>query len=45
MELFVDDLILEDFESVFVEGFGVVLMVGYGWKFGKGIGKNVKDDV
>ncbi|XP_010499902.1 PREDICTED: protein MOS2 [Camelina sativa] len=40
-----DDPTLEDFESVPVEGYGAALMAGYGWKPGKGIGKNAKEDV
>jgi G patch domain/KOW motif-containing protein len=40
-----DDPTLEDFESVPVDGFGAALMAGYGWKPGKGIGKNAKEDV
>ncbi|CAH2035211.1 unnamed protein product [Thlaspi arvense] len=45
LESLADDPTLEDFESVPVEGFGAALMAGYGWKPGKGIGKNAKDDV
>ncbi|CAA7045327.1 unnamed protein product [Microthlaspi erraticum] len=45
LESLADDPTLEDFESVPVEGFGEALMAGYGWKPGKGIGKNAKEDV
>nr|BAJ34354.1 unnamed protein product [Eutrema halophilum] len=45
LESLADDPTMEDFESVPVEGFGAALMAGYGWKPGKGIGKNAKDDV
>ncbi|XP_018493171.1 protein MOS2 [Raphanus sativus] len=45
LESLADDPTLEDFESVPVEGFGAALMAGYGWRPGKGIGKNAKDDV
>lgn len=45
LESLADDPTLEDFESVPVEGFGAALMAGYGWKPGKGIGKNAKEDV
>ncbi|EOA40341.1 hypothetical protein CARUB_v10009066mg [Capsella rubella] len=45
LQTLADDPTLEDFESVPVEGYGAALMAGYGWKPGKGIGKNAKEDV
>lgn len=36
---------LDEFEDVPVEGFGAALLSGYGWKEGKGIGRNAKEDV
>ncbi|KAH6783567.1 hypothetical protein C2S52_008526 [Perilla frutescens var. hirtella] len=36
---------LDEFEDVPVEGFGAALLSGYGWKEGRGIGKNAKQDV
>ncbi|GFP81575.1 protein mos2 [Phtheirospermum japonicum] len=35
----------EDFDEVPVEGFGASLLSGYGWKEGRGIGRNAKEDV
>lgn len=36
---------LDEFEDVPVEGFGAALLSGYGWKEGRGIGRNAKEDV
>ncbi|KAL1552645.1 protein MOS2-like [Salvia divinorum] len=36
---------LDEFEDVPVEGFGAALLIGYGWKEGRGIGRNSKGDV
>ncbi|PIA49096.1 hypothetical protein AQUCO_01300148v1 [Aquilegia coerulea] len=40
-----DDKGLDEFRDVPIEGFGKALLSGYGWYEGKGIGKNVKEDV
>ncbi|KAF9626439.1 hypothetical protein IFM89_034373 [Coptis chinensis] len=40
-----DDRGMDEFEDVLVEGFGVAILKGYGWKEGQGIGKNAKKDV
>ncbi|CAN1150279.1 Protein MOS2 [Linum perenne] len=40
-----DDQGFKEFEDVPVEGFGAALLAGYGWKEGRGIGKNAKNDV
>ncbi|KAL5719266.1 hypothetical protein ACHQM5_012069 [Ranunculus cassubicifolius] len=40
-----DDLGMDEFTDVPVEGFGAALLKGYGWSEGMGIGKNVKEDV
>ncbi|KAF9601764.1 hypothetical protein IFM89_022878 [Coptis chinensis] len=40
-----DDRGMDEFEDVPVEGFGVAILKGYGWKEGQGIGKNAKEDV
>lgn len=45
LESLPDAPVLEDFESVPVEGFGAALLAGYGWKPGQGIGLNAKEDV
>ncbi|KAL3613821.1 hypothetical protein CASFOL_041895 [Castilleja foliolosa] len=34
----------EDFDEVPVDGFGASLLAGYGWKEGRGIGRNAKED-
>ncbi|KAL6549737.1 hypothetical protein OROMI_020225 [Orobanche minor] len=36
---------MEDYMDVPVEGFGAALLSGYGWKEGRGIGRNAKEDV
>ncbi|XP_057799125.1 protein MOS2-like [Salvia miltiorrhiza] len=36
---------LDEFEDVPVDGFGAALLSGYGWKEGRGIGRNAKEDV
>ncbi|XP_023928265.2 protein MOS2 [Quercus suber] len=35
----------QEFDDTPVEGFGKALLAGYGWKEGRGIGKNAKEDV
>ncbi|KAF9592009.1 hypothetical protein IFM89_011592 [Coptis chinensis] len=40
-----DDRGMDEFEDVPMEGFGVAILKGYGWKEGQGIGKNAKEDV
>lgn len=35
LESLTDDPMLEDSESVHVEGFGAAVMAGYGWKPGR----------
>ncbi|GAB4834836.1 hypothetical protein Ancab_033104 [Ancistrocladus abbreviatus] len=39
-----DDEGFEQFAEVPVEGFGAALLSGYGWKEGRGIGRNAKED-
>ncbi|KAL8528818.1 hypothetical protein ACS0TY_006319 [Phlomoides rotata] len=34
-----------EYDDVPVEGFGAALLSGYGWKEGRGIGRNAKEDV
>lgn len=36
---------MNEFEDVPVEGFGLALLSGYGWKEGCGVGRNSKEDV
>ncbi|KAL9246998.1 hypothetical protein vseg_020472 [Gypsophila vaccaria] len=36
---------LDDYEDTPVDGFGAALLAGYGWKEGRGIGRNCIDDV
>ncbi|ESQ54806.1 hypothetical protein EUTSA_v10027298mg [Eutrema salsugineum] len=45
LESLPDAPLLEDFESVPVEGFGEALLAGYGWKPGQEIGLKPKEDV
>ncbi|XP_022156945.1 protein MOS2 [Momordica charantia] len=40
-----EDRGFEDFEEVPVESFAAALMEGYGWRKGRGIGRNAKEDV
>ncbi|KDP39085.1 hypothetical protein JCGZ_00842 [Jatropha curcas] len=40
-----EDRGFEEFKDVPVEGFGAALLAGYGWKEGRGIGRNAKEDV
>ena len=40
-----EDKGLQEFDDTPVEGFGKALLAGYGWKEGRGIGKNAKEDV
>lgn len=40
-----DDTGMDEFDDVPVEGFGAALLLGYGWKEGRGIGRNAKEDV
>ncbi|KAL8485459.1 hypothetical protein ACS0TY_027675 [Phlomoides rotata] len=35
----------DEYDDVPVEGFGAALLLGYGWKEGRGIGRNAKEDV
>ncbi|KAK9716076.1 hypothetical protein RND81_06G209700 [Saponaria officinalis] len=35
----------DEYEDTPVDGFGAALLAGYGWKEGRGIGKNARDDV
>ncbi|KAK9755810.1 hypothetical protein RND81_01G052400 [Saponaria officinalis] len=35
----------DEFEDTPVDGFGAALLAGYGWKEGRGIGMNARDDV
>lgn len=35
----------DEYDDVPVEGFGAALLSGYGWKEGRGIGRNAKEDV
>ncbi|KAL6501844.1 hypothetical protein OROGR_026977 [Orobanche gracilis] len=36
---------MDDYMDVPVEGFGAALLSGYGWKEGRGIGRNAKEDL
>ncbi|KZV31709.1 hypothetical protein F511_00513 [Dorcoceras hygrometricum] len=45
LEKLPEDAGMDDFKDVPVEGFGLALLSGYGWKEGMGIGRNAKDDV
>lgn len=45
LEKLPEDAGMDDFTDVPVEGFGLALLSGYGWKEGMGIGRNAKDDV
>ncbi|PIN13624.1 G-patch nucleic acid binding protein [Handroanthus impetiginosus] len=45
LEKLPDDPGMDDFTDVPVEGFGAALLSGYGWKEGRGIGPNAKEDV
>ncbi|XP_004144463.3 protein MOS2 [Cucumis sativus] len=45
LERLPEDRGFEDFEEVPVESFAAALMNGYGWRQGKGIGRNAKEDV
>ncbi|XP_073051891.1 protein MOS2-like [Primulina eburnea] len=45
MEKLPEDAGMDDFADVPVEGFGLALLSGYGWKEGMGIGRNAKEDV
>lgn len=40
-----EDVGLDEFNDMPVEGFGRALMAGYGWVEGRGIGRNAKEDV
>ncbi|XP_030947075.1 protein MOS2-like [Quercus lobata] len=40
-----EDKGFQEFDDTPVEGFGKALIAGYGWKEGRGIGKNAKEDV
>ncbi|KAF5725776.1 MOS2 putative isoform 1 [Tripterygium wilfordii] len=45
LERLPEHLGLEEFTDMPVEGFGAALLAGYGWREGRGIGKNTKEDV
>ncbi|XP_038888213.1 protein MOS2 [Benincasa hispida] len=45
LERLPEDRGFEDFEEVPVESFAAALMEGYGWRQGRGIGRNAKEDV
>lgn len=45
LEKLPEDAGMDDFADVPVEGFGLALLSGYGWKEGMGIGRNAKEDV
>ncbi|XP_073131885.1 protein MOS2 [Henckelia pumila] len=45
LETLPEDAGMDDFADVPVEGFGLALLSGYGWKEGMGIGRNAKEDV
>ncbi|XP_073042728.1 protein MOS2-like [Primulina eburnea] len=45
LEKLPEDAGMDDFRDVPVEGFGLALLSGYGWKEGMGIGRNAKEDV
>ncbi|KAL7246041.1 hypothetical protein ACSBR2_001216 [Camellia fascicularis] len=40
-----DDRGIDEYADMPVEGFGAALLAGYGWYEGRGIGRNVKEDV
>ncbi|KAL8226958.1 hypothetical protein R6Q57_016790 [Mikania cordata] len=40
-----EDRGMDEFEDMPVENFAAALLKGYGWKEGKGVGKNAKEDV
>ncbi|XP_074295263.1 protein MOS2-like [Silene latifolia] len=35
----------DEYDDMPVDGFGAALLAGYGWREGRGIGKNARDDV
>ncbi|XP_050212401.1 protein MOS2-like [Mercurialis annua] len=45
LERWPEDGGFEEFEDVPIEGFGATVLGGYGWREGRGIGKNAKEDV
>ncbi|EPS70759.1 hypothetical protein M569_04002, partial [Genlisea aurea] len=45
LERLPDDMGMDQFNDVPVDGFGAAVMAGYGWKEGMGIGRNAKEDV
>ncbi|KAK6116533.1 hypothetical protein DH2020_049738 [Rehmannia glutinosa] len=45
LEKLPEDTGMDEFMDVPVEGFGAALLSGYGWKEGRGIGRNAKEDV
>ncbi|KAG8375280.1 hypothetical protein BUALT_Bualt10G0084000 [Buddleja alternifolia] len=45
LEILPEDTGMDEFTDVPVEGFGAALLSGYGWKEGRGIGRNAKEDV
>ncbi|KAK6137189.1 hypothetical protein DH2020_029068 [Rehmannia glutinosa] len=44
LEKLPEDTGMDEFMDVPVEGFGAALLSGYGWKEGRGIGRNPKED-
>ncbi|KAI3468471.1 hypothetical protein Pfo_025134 [Paulownia fortunei] len=45
LEKLPEDTGMDEYTDVPVEGFGAALLSGYGWKEGRGIGRNAKEDV
>ncbi|KAL0330961.1 UNVERIFIED_CONTAM: protein MOS2 [Sesamum angustifolium] len=45
LEKLPEDPGLDEYTDVPVEGYGAALLAGYGWKEGRGIGRNAKEDV
>ncbi|EEF39428.1 Protein MOS2, putative [Ricinus communis] len=45
LERLPEDRGFDEFKDVPVEGFGAALLAGYGWREGRGIGRNAKEDV
>ncbi|KAK4435630.1 protein MOS2 [Sesamum alatum] len=45
LEKLPEDPGMDQYTDVPVEGFGAALLAGYGWKEGRGIGRNAKEDI
>ncbi|KAL2236819.1 protein MOS2 [Sesamum indicum] len=45
LEKLPEDPGMDEYTDVPVEGYGAALLAGYGWKEGRGIGRNAKEDV